>query len=222
MFSPGIWWRGSNLNLSRSESSIRVGFELLLGSLVAFDLGSSKPGGIVGSRISSTRSRCEGKCGLAGEGSRDLYQSSQTLTRWGLPVAVGRDSSWRTGEVLTCHCDFPPRRFRVRPFEGRKDEASKVHRRADYWRAEGARGGREDLPISPASTAFRKRRCTIGRPSTAAWMCPRPSGFEAARRRERQAEEAVWPSRCWTRRPCASCLQKNGRARRQARRRSRI
>jgi nucleoside-diphosphate-sugar epimerase len=30
-------------------------------------------------------------------------------------------------------------------------------------------------PISPASTAFRKRRYIIGRPNTAAWTFPRPS-----------------------------------------------
>lgn len=39
---------------------------------------------------------------------------------------------------VTCHCVFPPDGARVRPEEGRKDEASKVHGRADYHGAEGA------------------------------------------------------------------------------------
>ena len=33
---------------------------------------------------------------------------------------------------MTCPCVFPPDGVRVRPEEGRTDEASKVHGRADY------------------------------------------------------------------------------------------
>ncbi len=40
--------------------------------------------------------------------------------------------------LLTCHCEFPPEGVRVRPEEGRTDEASKVHGRADYRGIEGA------------------------------------------------------------------------------------
>ncbi|MGY2933354.1 hypothetical protein ACVWZ6_002956 [Bradyrhizobium sp. GM6.1] len=36
---------------------------------------------------------------------------------------------------LTCPCRFPPVEVRVRPSEGRTDEASQVYGRADYWRA---------------------------------------------------------------------------------------
>ena len=39
---------------------------------------------------------------------------------------------------VTCHCVFPPEGVRVRPEEGRTDEASKVHGRADYRGVEGA------------------------------------------------------------------------------------
>ncbi|MDF0522714.1 hypothetical protein P0R31_36365 [Bradyrhizobium yuanmingense] len=39
---------------------------------------------------------------------------------------------------VTCHCVFPPEGVRVRPEEGRTDEASKVHGRADYRAVEGA------------------------------------------------------------------------------------
>jgi hypothetical protein len=39
---------------------------------------------------------------------------------------------------LTCPCVFPPDGVRVRPEEGRTDEASKVHGRADYRGVEGA------------------------------------------------------------------------------------
>ena len=38
---------------------------------------------------------------------------------------------------LTCHGVFPPDGVRVRPEEGRTDEASKVHGRADYRGVEG-------------------------------------------------------------------------------------
>jgi NAD(P)-dependent dehydrogenase (short-subunit alcohol dehydrogenase family) len=41
-------------------------------------------------------------------------------------------------KVVTCHCVFPPDRVRVRPEEGRTDEAGKVHGRADYRGVEGA------------------------------------------------------------------------------------
>ncbi|WP_376707010.1 transposase [Bradyrhizobium agreste] len=41
---------------------------------------------------------------------------------------------------MTCHCVFPPERVRLRPEEGRTDEASKVHGRADYRAIEGAGG----------------------------------------------------------------------------------
>ena len=42
----------------------------------------------------------------------------------------------RTSMVrLTCPCRFPPVEVRVRPSEGRTDEASQVYGRADYWRA---------------------------------------------------------------------------------------
>jgi putative transposase len=37
----------------------------------------------------------------------------------------------RNFRQLTCHCVFPPEGVRVRPEEGRTDEASKVHGRAD-------------------------------------------------------------------------------------------
>lgn len=40
--------------------------------------------------------------------------------------------------ALTCHGVFPPDGVRVRPEEGRTDEASKVHGRADYRGVEGA------------------------------------------------------------------------------------
>jgi hypothetical protein len=41
----------------------------------------------------------------------------------------------RGGQGLTCPCRFPPVEVRVRPSEGRTDEASQVYGRADYWRA---------------------------------------------------------------------------------------
>src|SRR3954469_23146853 len=37
--------------------------------------------------------------------------------------------------IVTCPCRFPPVEVRVRPSEGRTDEASQVYGRADYWRA---------------------------------------------------------------------------------------
>ena len=42
------------------------------------------------------------------------------------------------GWAMTCHCVFPPDGVRVRPTEGRTDEASKVFGRADYRGVEGA------------------------------------------------------------------------------------
>src|SRR5262249_53451876 len=57
-----------------------------------------------------------------------------------------------SGRPVTCPCVSPPDGVRVRPEEGRTDEASKVHRRADYLGVEGARGGGED-----------------GRPGSQAW-----------------------------------------------------
>ncbi len=44
----------------------------------------------------------------------------------------------RPEKRVTCHCVFPPDGVRVRPEEGRTDEASKVHGRADYRCVEGA------------------------------------------------------------------------------------
>ena len=41
-------------------------------------------------------------------------------------------------DAMTCPCVFPPDGVRVRPEEGRTDEASKVHGRADYRGVEGA------------------------------------------------------------------------------------
>jgi two-component system nitrate/nitrite response regulator NarL len=35
--------------------------------------------------------------------------------------------------MLTCPCRFPPVEVRVRPTEGRTDEASQVYGRADHW-----------------------------------------------------------------------------------------
>jgi hypothetical protein len=40
--------------------------------------------------------------------------------------------------LVTCPCKLPPRGVRVRPCEGRTDEASQVYGRTDYWRAAGA------------------------------------------------------------------------------------
>ena len=37
--------------------------------------------------------------------------------------------------MVTCPCRFPPVEVRVRPSEGRTNEASQVYGRADYWRA---------------------------------------------------------------------------------------
>src|SRR6266705_2577223 len=44
-------------------------------------------------------------------------------------------------------------------------------------------------PVCAGSTGCRKRRCTTGGPSTAAWTCPTPA-IEGARGREREAQEA--------------------------------
>jgi methyl-accepting chemotaxis protein len=41
-------------------------------------------------------------------------------------------------EQVTCPCKIPPRGVRVRPSQGRTDEASQVYGRADYWGAAGA------------------------------------------------------------------------------------
>ena len=41
---------------------------------------------------------------------------------------------------LTSQCACPPRQLRDRPDKGRADEASKAPRRANHWRAAGARG----------------------------------------------------------------------------------
>src|SRR4051812_36374869 len=41
----------------------------------------------------------------------------------------------KMGLLVTCPCRFPPVEVRVRPSEGRTDEASQVYGRADYWRA---------------------------------------------------------------------------------------
>jgi len=45
---------------------------------------------------------------------------------------------------MTCLCQVPPRGVRVRPSEGRTNEASQVYGRADYWRAARERCGGED------------------------------------------------------------------------------
>src|SRR5258708_38429392 len=78
-------------------------------------------------------------------------------------------------EPVTCHCKLPPRGVRVRPCEGRTDEASQVYGRADYWRAAEHEAGAK-TGISRASTASRRRRCIIGGPNTAAWTSARPNG----------------------------------------------
>ena len=49
---------------------------------------------------------------------------------------------------LTCHCVFPPRGFRVRPFRGRTDEASTVHGRADHWGAEEHEAGAKTADLA--------------------------------------------------------------------------
>jgi hypothetical protein len=56
--------------------------------------------------------------------------------------AMGRRGRFRS--PVTCHCRFPPRRVRVRPCEGRTDEASQVYGRADYRGFARTRGGHED------------------------------------------------------------------------------
>jgi len=87
---------------------------------------------------------------------------------------------------VTCHWDFPPRGFRVRPFEGRTDEASTVHGRTDYWRAEGARGRREDrrsgAQVRRIGSDALQLEGQIRR-----YGCFRGQAAEAARGREREA-----------------------------------
>jgi hypothetical protein len=41
----------------------------------------------------------------------------------------------RDAVEMTCPCRFPPVEVRVRPSEGRTDEAIQVYGRTDYWRA---------------------------------------------------------------------------------------
>ena len=41
---------------------------------------------------------------------------------------------------VTCYCIFPPRRFRVRPSQGRTNEARTFQGRTDYRHLAGARG----------------------------------------------------------------------------------
>jgi hypothetical protein len=56
-------------------------------------------------------------------------------------LGIGRNETYLHQFItmgLTCPCVFPPDGVRVRPEEGRTDEASKVHGRADYRGVEGA------------------------------------------------------------------------------------
>src|ERR1700726_510511 len=46
---------------------------------------------------------------------------------------VGDQDAGARGLGVTCPCQLPPRGVRVRPCEGRTDEASQVYGRADYW-----------------------------------------------------------------------------------------
>ena len=64
---------------------------------------------------------------------------NQALERRNLSLHWSRlDYLQRCADELTCPCNIPPREVRVRPCEGRTDEAIKVYGRAEYRGSAGA------------------------------------------------------------------------------------
>jgi hypothetical protein len=77
-------------------------------------------------------------------GNQDLQrnyidETGKTISNGPITLAFQDAASFNLGFVtVTCPCKFPPRGVRVRPSEGRTDEASQVYGRADYRRFAGA------------------------------------------------------------------------------------
>ena len=97
-------------------------------------------------------------------------------------------------------------------------KASAIHGRADHWGVEGARGWGEDGGSGAQARCSEATLYNWKRGGAAVGSLRRPDRLDDSGGGGREVKK-LWPSRCWMQPRSASFCQKNGRARRQARRR---